>query len=259
MKLGIRLSALQSIISNQTEKTKYHQIWDCCCDHGLLGQSLLSLPVLDQKDQLASGHSKKTHKIHFVDIVPQLISDLEKKLTRDISEQAQHNPWQVHCIDSAELPIAQHSNSNKDRHLVIIAGVGGELCIELVERIHAQNPYQAIDYLLCPVHQLYPVRKALRTLDFSLLHEELIEENKRYYELLFVSQTHSGKESGKTISPVGEDIWLSQNLAAEQISQAAASYLDKTLNHYLRIQQGHNTAELQSIIQEYQLIKSRFI
>jgi tRNA (adenine22-N1)-methyltransferase len=228
---------------NQTKinkRAKYSQIWDCCCDHGLLGQSLLQLPVLAQEKS----------KIHFVDIVPKLISDLCKQLESKQPEKNQQNLWQTHCIDSAEIPIAQFSDSKNDRHLVIIAGVGGELCIELVERIHAQNPNQTIDYLLCPIHQLYQVRKSLRTLGFSLLHEELVEENKRYYELLLVSQTASGCESGQTISPAGDDIWL---------SQAAPAYLDKTLSHYLRIQQGQDSTELQCIIQEYQLIKARFI
>ncbi|HTG55937.1 MAG TPA: SAM-dependent methyltransferase, partial [Niabella sp.] len=46
----------------------YTHIWDCCCDHGLLGAALLS--------RQAAAH------IHFVDIVPELMHELKNKLQR---------------------------------------------------------------------------------------------------------------------------------------------------------------------------------
>lgn len=48
--------------------SEYTHIWDCCCDHGLLGAALLS--------RQAGSY------IHFVDIVPELMSELKNKLQR---------------------------------------------------------------------------------------------------------------------------------------------------------------------------------
>ena len=58
-KMGKRLQQIQAQL-----KQSYDHIWDCCCDHGLLGFSLLDA-------QLA-----KT--VHFVDIVPELLQQIEQ-------------------------------------------------------------------------------------------------------------------------------------------------------------------------------------
>ena len=131
----------------------YDHIWDCCCDHGLLGMLLL--------ERSAARH------VHFVDCVPSLMQALELRLQRffpaDISglnpnlaphsdpdlnldidphlnlgidpNLSCHTQWQVHCLDVAALPLVQ--TSDKDKQLIIIAGVGGELLVDLVRAILA--------------------------------------------------------------------------------------------------------------------------
>jgi tRNA (adenine22-N1)-methyltransferase len=209
--------------------TPYDHIWDCCCDHGFLGAALLS--------RQAAPH------IHFVDIVPELIDTLEKKLQRFYSESV--SAWTTQCLDVKKLPLAQY----KGKHLVIIAGVGGDLITKFIEGIHQNNALSNIDFLLCPVHHQFTLRQKLIELDFSLKNEVLIEENKRFYEILLVS-SRSIKNS--KINPTGDNIW--QYDSVEQLS-IVKKYLTKTLNHYERIQLGSKTDSehnVQDIISAYQ-------
>jgi len=247
-KLSNRLQQIESMVTSQ-----YDHIWDCCCDHGLLGFSLLS--------------SQASSNIHFVDIVPELMSELEQKLQRFCPE----SPWQTHCIDVANLPLTQC----KGKQLIIIAGVGGDLMIQFIEAIIQQHKSVdahvnvELDFLLCPVHHQYALRQKLIELDFSLQDEVLVEENRRFYEILRVS---SRKDAASKISPVGEKIWqsLSTKLSAIQSpkqSNGADKYLEKTLKHYQRIEQGflqspkqnshqNRNKSVQHVIDAYRTLKS---
>ena len=107
---------------------QYDHIWDCCCDHGLLGAALLARSAAPS--------------IHFVDIVPELMRELENKLHRFHPKNAQSNSqWQTHCIDASSLPLQKFSG----KHLVIIAGVGGDLMTDLVREIYQKNPTSNIN------------------------------------------------------------------------------------------------------------------
>lgn len=225
LKLSNRLQKIEQMVTAQ-----YDHIWDCCCDHGLLGCALLSRP--------------EATTVHFIDIVPQLMTELESKLQRFYSDST----WKTHCLDVAKLPLAQY----KGKHLIIIAGIGGDLMIEFIEAIYKKHKDLNIDFLLCPVHHQYPLRQKLIALDFSLKHEVLIEENRRFYEIVLVSTTSTEK---KNINPVGDEIWQSQSGLQSDI---ADKYLKKTLNHYQRIQQGFHqgkTNDVQHIIDAYHAVK----
>ena len=211
----------------------YTHIWDCCCDHGLLGSALLS--------RLAAPH------IHFVDIVPEIMDELENKLQRFYPNPP--SKWQIHCLDVAALPIEQYEGQN----LVIIAGVGGDLITQFVHAIHQSHTATNIDFLLCPVHHQFALRQQLIQLDFSLKNEVLVEENKRFYEVILVSSpTNSNNTDNKQskISPVGELIW--QANTAEQ-SKITVDYLNKTLDHFQRKQWAQN-ADIQHIIDAYRSV-----
>jgi len=203
---------------------QYDHIWDCCCDHGLLGFALLSR-------QAASN-------IHFVDIVPELMTELEGKLQRFYSPSCNSsNPtWQIHCLDVAKLPLKECEG----KQLIIIAGVGGDLMIQFIEAIHQQYPSLHLDFVLCPVHHQFSLRQKLIELNFSLKDEVLVEENRRFYEVILVS---SSSEIKRKINPVGDKIWQpvssvdSSGHSSEQ-AETTSRYLTKTLSHYQRIQQG---------------------
>jgi len=228
LKLGKRLKKIDAMVT-----AEYDHIWDCCCDHGLLGAALLA--------------RQAAPFIHFVDIVPELMLELENKLDRFYPNIAESNSqWQVHCIDVAALPLPEFNG----KHLVIIAGVGGDLMTELVKAIYQKNPKLDIDFLLCPVHHQFTLRSQLIQFDFRLKTETLIIENRRFYEILLVSTPKSSNSSLSTISPTGDLIWQSNTPAQAKI---VADYLKKTLDHYKRAQLSRH-AEVQYIIDAYSAI-----
>lgn len=229
MKLGKRLKQIEAIVT-----ANYDHIWDCCCDHGLLGAALLSRDAAPN--------------VHFVDIVPELMRQLENKLRHFYPQKSTsniHSQWQVHCMDVSALPLQEFSG----KHLVIIAGVGGDLMAELVHVIHQKHSNTEIDFLLCPVHHQFTLRQQLIQLNFGLLTETLITENQRFYEILLVS---NNKNLASTISPVGSLIWQSDT--PEQ-AKVVAAYLSKTLAHYKRMQLKVGL-EVQQIIDAYGAINS---
>ena len=198
----------------------YAHIWDCCCDHGFLGASLLS--------------NKTKATVHFVDIVPDLIDEIETKLKRFFSGSA----WEAHCLDVSLLPLQRYDGN----HLVIIAGVGGDLTAKFVKSICKRNPELNIDFLLCPVHHQFSLRQKLIDLDLGLRDEALIKENNRFYEVILVS---SDIKNNKIITEIGNEIWH---------CESAKEYLNKTLDHYKRVQQGQNN-DVQYIIDAYRKVK----
>jgi tRNA (adenine22-N1)-methyltransferase len=220
--------------------SQYEHIWDCCCDHGLLGFNLLTRQAADN--------------IHFVDIVPELMAELNAKLQRFFTPLPNSNNanWYIHCIDVAKLPLQKH----KGKNLIIIAGVGGDLMIQFIQSIHQQYPNLDIDFLLCPVHHQFLLRQKLIALNFSLIDEVLVEDNRRFYEIIHVS---TGSTSNIKIHPVGNKIWQSpSNVPSDTQTETAHKYLDKTLSHYRRIQQGFEqnitpdkTKNVQHIIDAY--------
>ncbi|USD43170.1 tRNA (adenine(22)-N(1))-methyltransferase TrmK [Vibrio sp. SCSIO 43135] len=217
MKLKKRLLRIESMV-----ETGYDHIWDCCCDHGLLGAALMS--------------SGKAPNIHFVDIVPTLMDKLELRLKQRFPANL-NSHWYTHCIDVATLPL----NEFGGRHLVIIAGVGGELTAQLCQAISEANQDLEIDFLLCPVYQQFTLRNTLSKLGYGMKNESLVEDNKRIYEVLLAS-----KGSSQPISAVGCKLWQSES---DQQALIAEKYLSLTLNHYRRLQRSN--VEATKAVQAY--------
>ncbi len=220
MKLSKRLKQIEQMVTSE-----YSHIWDCCCDHGFLGAALLSRNIAEH--------------IHFVDIVPELMNELNGKLHNFYP----NDQWTTHCIDVANLPLDQY----KGEHLIIIAGVGGDLMIKFINEIIDKHPTLSIDFLLCPVHHQYNLRKQLILNNLRCVDEVLIKENKRFYEVIYVSSTI---ENTYKISSVGENIW---HFKCSEQGKIAEEYLSKTLEHYQRIQNG-KTTDVQYIIDEYKAV-----
>ncbi|MDD9175258.1 tRNA (adenine(22)-N(1))-methyltransferase TrmK [Aliivibrio sp. S2TY2] len=198
MKLSSRLDTIKNKVTDH-----YDHIWDCCCDHGQLGVALLS--------------SQPKSVIHFVDVVDELMVDLESQLQKHAS--AIQSQWQVHCMDVAKLPLIKGKEN-----LIIIAGVGGDLLIELVHSIQTRNSDIELEFILCPVLHNYMVRCELIEMGFGLLSETLVKENKRFYEVLHISN-----QAAKPITSVGSDMW---NLSDSDHQE----YLNKAISHYQRME-----------------------
>jgi len=222
LKLSKRLTQIEQLVA-----PGYTHIWDCCCDHGLLGAALLA------------RHSDA--QVHFVDIVPSLITELESRLQQHYADLAER--WTTHCLDVAALPLEQYSG----RQLIIIAGVGGDLIKQFVSIIQQTHIGLTLDFLLCPVHHQFALRQTLIEQNLSLKDEALIEENHRFYEIMLVS---SESDPGRPISPVGETIWQANSNEQRDVIQR---YLQITLEHYQRMQQG-DTADVSHIIEAYRSV-----
>lgn len=269
MKISQRLQQINRMVG-----PGYDHIWDCCCDHGLLGMLLLQ--------------RNAAPKVHFVDCVAPLMQQLSLELARFFPQQPISNTqnaieqtnnlqseWQVHCLDVAALPLAQYGKQAK--HLVIIAGVGGELLVELVRSIVANQQSQSdahsgndssnhdlsqgaclLEFILCPVHHNYHVRSALAELGLKLKDEYLLEENQRFYEILHLTQVNACSKTNTSLktteavplSATGSIMW--QGLNADKISQAKR-YLDQTIGHYQRIPE-HRMPNKSQIVAAYQHI-----
>ncbi len=208
----------------------YTHIWDCCCDHGLLGAELLS-------------HQAAEH-VHFVDVLPELIDQLTNRLQRFYSHA--HAAWHTHCLDVASLPLEQYAG----KQLVIIAGVGGTLMTRFIQAIHQRQPEARFDYLLCPVHQEFGLRQQLISLGYRLKQETLVKDNQRFYEVLLVSTMQAQKGVRSNISPVGDAIWHADT--PEQVRNAQ-DYRHKTLKHYQNVQRG-NSEDVRHIIDAYRAV-----
>lgn len=219
MKIGHRLQQLDHMITEY-----YDEIWDCCCDHGLLGMTLIK-----------RGASAK---VHFVDIVAPLMSELEAKLERFFPKSLQQDHWQVHCQDVATLSLKTDQSKSNIKRLVIIAGVGGDRMIELISSIIQKHPKQTIELLLCPVHHNYKVRQTLSRLELGLIDEKIVKENNRFYELIHVSS-----KAKQIISTVGSLMWdFSRNDDRD--------YLKKTIQHY-QLKSKANPTQFEPIISAY--------
>ena len=198
MKLSSRLDTIKNKVTKH-----YDHIWDCCCDHGQLGTALLA--------------SQPKSVIHFVDVVDELMVELESQLQKHALKVS--SQWQVHCMDVAQLPIVPNK-----KNLIIIAGVGGDLLIELMRSIQSRNGDIELEFILCPVLHNYMVRCELIEMGFGLISETLVKENKRFYEVIHVSN-----QATISLTNIGSEMWdLSDSDHQE--------YLNKTISHYQRME-----------------------
>lgn len=212
--LPLKLSKRLDLISKHVYDV-YDHIWDCCCDHGLLGAHLLNRNISAQ--------------IHFVDIVPTILDTLTQQLAQFYPQTESSPKWAVHCLDVALLPLNDFLNK---KHLVIIAGIGGELTAKLVAKIIATNPTSDVEFILCPVHHTYQLRKQLIALKLNVLGEHIINENKRFYELIHVS-----KNGEIPLSATGStNMW-------QTTDHIPLLYLKKLIVHYKKIAAGQSQNE----------------
>jgi tRNA (adenine22-N1)-methyltransferase len=103
---------------------------------------------------------------------------------------------------------------------------------------------------LCSVYHQFTLSQQLIELDFSLKDEVLIEENRRFYEILLVSSPTKTDDKPAKVSSVGELIWQTNT---DEQSNVATNYLNKTLNHFQRMQRGGGS-DVQHIIDAYRSV-----
>ena len=207
---SIRLQQLYAISCEQEQIHSYDRIWDSCCDHGYLGQALV-------ESGLNSGLNSH---IVFVDQHSHIIQSLQQRLKKVVN--AETGDYSVLACDARHLKL-----SATQRHLFIVAGVGGKLVIDIVRQVLHNNPSAEIDLLLCPNNSLFLVRQQLRQLRLSLRQESIIVENNLAYEVLLLSHIKTEAQAvadTSSVSAVGK-MWNLNNVEHKQ-------YLNRLLKHY---------------------------
>jgi len=235
VKISKRLNAIDGFVSRH-----YQHVWDCCCDHGNIGRLILE--------------RKGAETVHFVDVVPSIMAQLERQLCTDLPQYSQ--TWQLHTKDVRSLPIDRYPQA--DKHLIIIAGVGGELTLAMVSALVEKFSGYHLEFLLCPVRHQYKLRQGLSALGLALLAEALHKEQKWYYEIIHLAVPKACLligEQGVSTFPVvatGSQLW-------QQPSEIHQSYLAQTLAHYQRSLRSlqKNTAQYRQVLRifdEYDVI-----
>ena len=160
-RLGKRLTALRDAVTED-----YNDIWDVCCDHGFLGESLLAL--------------KRAKRIYLVDQLPVITHQLEARFSQYPKDQ-----YVVFTCAAEELVF-----NKKQKTLAIISGVGGETVVDILSALALSNDLENIDFLLSPANQAYELRAYLRQQHYGLIKESVVFERRRGYELLLVRADH---------------------------------------------------------------------
>ena len=160
--IGSRLNAILELVTDVQQKEPYPYIWDCCCDHGYLGIKILSHDLCE--------------KLVFVDQLPHIIEHLTDRIAP--YSTGKH---ELITADAGDLVF-----DSQNRHLVILAGVGGECIIEIVSEIESNHPDVQIDYIFCPSSKQSILREYLSSQSMGLLFESIVCEKKRCYEIIYV-------------------------------------------------------------------------
>lgn len=212
---GSRLSLLESMLVEP-----YQTVWDCCCDHGLLGMSLLK--------------RSRAGEVVFVDVLEEQMKKLEAILRRNCP--VDEYTWHVRCGDVKEIVVP-----NRDSQLFIIAGVGARQTVEFINSLCSSAPHAAFDLLICSVHGNYAVRNALISNGYRLKGEQIIFENNRFYEGIYVS-----KDASKEIANTGSVMWDWSNSNHQQ-------YWRRIVGHY-RQKARKDPEQYQPIVANYEAL-----
>jgi len=221
--LGPRLDAIFDCVAQEQQGQRYDAIWDCCCDHGYLGMKLLA--------------AKLCPTVYFVDQVPHIIDQLKDKLD-DLAERSlSPRNYQTIAADASQLRFP-----DGQRHLVILAGVGGEHIVDIIKAIEQQPDDCRIDYLLCPSTTQFDLREFLIKQSFGVKQENLVAEKGRDYEVLLVSAKQS--QVWQALMPVG-GMW-------EVGNPNHLRYQKKLVGHYQNQMRGKHAVRAKQILAHYQ-------
>ena len=210
IKLKPRLRRLFGLI--QAYAGHYDSVWDCCCDHGYLGMKLLRKKVCSQ--------------VQFVDRVPHLMDDLRQRLGVFAP-----NSYTVLCDDAGNIDL-----DTKKRHLIVLAGIGGELAATIIDNIVKRHPQQKLSFLLCPNTAQYFLRDYLIRENFQLIEEDFLREKRWNYEIILVAT---------------QPVLASSTPAADCTSQPASLSAISPIGALWRADDDHHLAYLEKMQQHY--------
>lgn len=138
------------------------QVWDLCCDHGLIG-----LEVFE----------KQKCCIHLLDQVPSIMNKLKIKI--------KHPNISLLCENAKNYKFP-----SGEKQSYIIAGIGAFTALDIIENIYKSNKDE--HYLICSVHSnIAEFRK--RLIHYKPIKEKLIEDSGKIYELCLLRSSQNSK------------------------------------------------------------------
>jgi len=204
--LGLRL---KHIFNWGQSAGPYTDIWDLCCDHGRLGLHFYQSPMF------------ANCRIHLIDCVPSIIDILKSRFRDFLGPRLT-----ITCMDASELVLPRVG-----RHLIIIAGVGGEtmatILQNITQRLQTCDSFSddfRLEYMLSPNLGAFELRRFLRANNFELLAEEFVSEKGWHHEHLYM-RYHSRPGSYTKSTVVGNTLWY-------PLAQPKKRYLEKYIQHY---------------------------
>lgn len=170
--LSYRLRTLHSYYQNQ------ENVWDIGCDHGQLGLSFTDI--------------ESVKSIHLVDPSKPVIDVLHNTIKDAYISIANIN---IHHSEGQKLTITEKSNC------IFIAGMGGKEIGLILENLVPQLD-ESTQVIISPHRKILELRKLLNEMPIGLLKEEVIFEDRQFYQIMSL-----GKASSRKVSPYGEDLW----------------------------------------------------
>jgi tRNA (adenine22-N1)-methyltransferase len=220
-RLGKRLKSLLRCIPEQTD-----EVWDLCCDHGAIGRAVIE--------------SNPDCTVVFNDIHPDIMTRLGDALT-------QFNARRYRLITAPAQTITLPANK---RLTVILAGVGAEQCIEILNNLFKQPAADNAYFIISPATKTYFVRQFLCQNSVFLANEQVVTENRRSYEIICIQRQPA---SGTTLMTRTAAFLFGQCWRPEGDNHLP--HLKKQLNYYQSSRK--NDLEIRNICAGYRnLIKN---
>lgn len=169
-------------------------IWDIGCDHGLLG--------------LSFQNTETVKVINLVDPSGPVIDVLNKKLEDSYISIPKIN---VHHKEGQELSIDSISNC------IFIAGMGGKEIGSILSHLIKQLD-ETSRIIISPHRKILELRSFLNSLPVTLVSEEVIEEDRQFYQIMSLKVG-----SGPKVSLYGDKLWE---------SETGRRYLDHQIKYF---------------------------
>lgn len=223
-RLGERLDHIFQWV-NSTDS--YDNIWDLCCDHGRLGM-----------------HLHKRHpnaQVYLVDKVASIVDTL-------VADYGRLNDGRLHfeTADACKLDI-----ETKQRTLVIVAGVGGQNLVTMLEGILARISEGAtLDFILSPNSHMFELRAFLQAEQFCLIDEAFVTEKSFSHEHLWLRYVNDSSvdSTQNSVTAVGDSLW-------QDMTDAKRIYIHKLVQHYQRMLGNRNSVAAEAALQAYEQLQ----
>lgn len=205
MSISKRIETIASLVSSEHE-----HVYDLCCDHGLIGLEVLKNSEL---------------KVIFVDIIDDIMKRLELKLKATDIPSERYN-----ILTSNATKTSFEKNGT-----FIIAGVGGELAIKIIQNILDQ--VQEFEIIISANNNLIKLKEFLIKNNLLMAEEVLIKDNRQFYEILKITNTAKDE-----ITHIGTKMWqkpqkyhfeyIEQQISYYKKSAKYSTYSNKLLSSY---------------------------